>query len=298
MVKFGNVQATSGGSFNGSTTSAKTEGFYWMHIAANTPSYKQAFIGILGGNSTYLRIAKTHSGFAVPDTTSRSGVVNARLNNQTYFLSNYTTQSLYWSSFRLDNVFSPLVVFQVASTSVMFFDGIITYNQLFINNGSAWNATLNSFIAPFGGLYFFSLSAGMHDGVAFHLKFAINGVVVQDVSDGTALSMNPGYDLLTVSKLLQLRAGDVLTTAFSNGILYSDPSNLQISLAGFYYSPTLNSQVGHNVFIFKCTCYIAIIFQLQIGHNYAAVLFIFLINIGHTAFEFSRMKVIRTDNYF
>ena len=243
MIKFANVLATSGGSFNG-TMSTRTEGFYWMHIAANVPASRQATIAVLGGNTTYMRIAKTHAGFSVTDTVSRNGVVDARLDNQTYFISNYTTQSVYWSSFRLDRTFSPLVVFQAACSSTLFSDGLITYDRVFINNGSAWNSTLNSFIAPYTGLYFFSLSAGMRSGVSFRLKFLVNGNVQQDVSDGTALLMTSGYDLMSTSKLLYLNYGDILTTVFSNGVLYSDPINLQVGLAGFYYSPVLNSQVS------------------------------------------------------
>ena len=215
-----------------------------MHISTSIPAYAVANVTLSGINN-YMRIIQNHGNYDHPDTLSRNIMMDLQAGTKLSFLSSYPSQSLQWASFRLDNIMSQLFAFQVAKSFSAICCGLITYDLVLLNIGSAWNIALNSFIAPINGQYFFSLSAGFLALQKYGISIVINGInVVLITESGAASKIISGMDLHSASKLLQLNSGDSLTTTVSNANLYSDSTNLQISLTGFYYSPTINPPVS------------------------------------------------------
>ena len=239
---FSNITATNISLFNGTSMTILTRGLYWMHVSITVPAYTPALV-TLSGMPNYVTIVQNHDGYIDSDTISRNNVIDLQAGTALSFLSEFSSESLHWTSFRLDNCFSPLFVFQVARSSSFTVSGQITYDLVFTNVGSAWNMNTNTFIAPLNGQYFFSLSVGMISDEGFTLWFIVNGNVVQATQAGAAYLFSQGNDLHSVSKLLSLNTGDIFLTQSTFGSLYSDLTNLQISLAGFYYSPIINSKV-------------------------------------------------------
>ena len=219
-----------------------TRSLYWMHVSITVPADTPALV-FLTGTPNYVSIVQNHDGYSEPDSISRNNVLELEAGTVLSFQSLLPSQSLYWTSFRLDNCFSPLFVFQVARTSSLTSVSQITYDIVFTNIGSAWDEDTNTFKAPLSGQYFFSLSVGMIYNQAFDLNFVVNNVVVKSTQDGSAYLFSQGIDLFTISDLLPLNAGDIFKTTSSYDNLYSDATDLQISLAGFHYSPVINSKV-------------------------------------------------------
>ena len=239
---FSNITETNISFFNGTSMTILTRGLYWMHLSITVPAYTPALV-TLSGTPNYVTIVQNHDGCIDSDTISRNNVIGLQAGTVLSFLSEFSSQSLHWTSFRLDNCFSPLFVFQVARSSSFTASGQITYDLVFTNVGSAWNTNTSTFIAPLNGHYFFSASVGMISGEGVTLWFVVNDVVVQAAQAGVAFLFSQGNDLHSVSKLLSLNAGDIFQTRSTAGKIYSDSTNLQISLAGFYYSPVINSKV-------------------------------------------------------
>ena len=239
---FSNFTSTNISLFNGTSMTILTRGLYWMHVSITVPAYSPALV-TLSGTPNYVTIVQNHDGYIESDTISRNNVIDLQAGTALSLFSEFPSQSLHWISFRLDNCFSPLFVFQVARSSAFTGSGQIAYDLVFTNIGSAWNKIANSFIAPLTGQYFFSLSVGMINNQVFNLKFVVNGADVQRTQDGSAGLFYVGNDLYSVSKLLPLNTGDIFKTSVADGNIYSDSTNLQISLAGFYYSPVMKSKV-------------------------------------------------------
>ena len=239
---FNDKFTSNGSSFDGTTMSILTNGLYWMHISVTAPANTSVYV-TLSGITNSVKIIQNHNGFTKPDTISRNNVMNIQAGSLLTFLSQFPSLSLQWTTFRVDNCFSPLIIFQVARSTSASGGGLITYDVVLTNIGLAWNHNINTFIAPLNGLYFFSLSAGMNGNQVFGLQFNVNGIVLQQTQAGSASLFAQGNDLYSVSKLLALNASDYFTTSFFDGDIYSNSTDLQISLAGFYYSPAISSQV-------------------------------------------------------
>ena len=176
--------------------------------------------------TNYIRIIQSHGRYDHPDSPSQNGLIDLLAGTQLSFLSNYPSQSLQWTSFRLDNIMSHLYAFQVTESSATICCGQVTYDLVFLNIGSAWNIASNSFIAPTNGQYFISMSAGCFANQVFNLNFIVNGNVIQTTQHAASSKFSSGTDLHSASKLFQFYVGDTLitTTTFAN--LNSDLTNL------------------------------------------------------------------------
>ena len=217
-----------------------------MQITIDVPSGSSMTASLLGANKI-LNILQNHGGFSSSDTLSRSAAMELQAGAQLSLTTNNLAASVQWSSFRFDNIFSPIIAFQVASTNPIS-SGTISYDFVLTNIGSVWQINLNSFVAPQAGLYFFSQSAGMIGYSLVSIAYKINGQSVQIKQMGDNKLFVSNNDLHSPSIFLTLNAGDSLITTCDDGI-FSEPANLQISLGGFYYSPITNTQVsGGNCF--------------------------------------------------
>ena len=238
LIQLANILTRNIGNFNGTTVAIQDDGEYWMHLSITVPPLSSVLFTLLGV-ANYFKIVQTHNGFYEKYLTSRNGAVNINAGMQLSLFSKFLTGYIRWFFFRLDNCFSPIVVFQVARNSsaknLKYNQELITFDVVLMNIGSAWNASANSFIAPQSGLYFFSLNAGMSGNkTLFAVDFVVNKVAVQRTESG--------YNQLSVSKLLFLNYGDTFNI-ISYGNLYNNQIAFQTSLAGFYYNPLMISKV-------------------------------------------------------
>ena len=243
LTTFSNIFATNISGFNGSSMSVQIRGLYWMHISVTIPAYTVVNV-TLSGVTNHIKITQSHGSYDHPDSPSRNGLIDLQAGTTLSFLSSYLSQSLQWTSFRLDNIMSQLYAFQVAKSSVATCCGQVTYDLVFLNIGSAWNIASNSFIAPRNGQYFISMSAGCFANQVFNLNVLVNGNVLQTTQNAASSKFSSGTDLHSVSKLFQFNLGDTLTTTIVYANLNSDLINLQTSLAGFLYSPAIISPVS------------------------------------------------------
>ena len=212
-----------------------------MHLSITVPPFSSAHVALLGGVN-YFKIVQNHDGLNQEDMISRNGLMVIHAGTQLSLTSNFVNSYIRWFLFRLDNCFSPVIVFQVArsySTTNINHSELISFDLILMNIGSAWKTFTNSFVAPQSGQYFFSLSAGMSGNkTTVMMFFVINDETVQHTDSGVNALFSSGYNQISVSKLLSLNNGDIciFTTKFYRS-LHSNPSTLQISLTGFYYSP-------------------------------------------------------------
>ena len=218
---------------------------YWMHFGADVPARTMANITLVGSPMNTL---KTYSDLIQVDTIAREGVVSAQPYDLNYIASLYSTQRVYWSGFRLDNYFSPLVAFYVARTSPISTIGYLSYDRTLINEGNGWNSTTNRFVAPYSGVYFFSVSLGQLPKNRTILQIFKNGAAVVTIGTAMANLMGSGQDLVGRSHLMSLNVNDYVETYFSEGNPFSDSTNLQISFSGFFYNLTTGQQVSTFLF--------------------------------------------------
>lgn len=212
---------------------------YWITFGAEVPPYTPANISVC---NTAIQIAKTQVNFSSSDIVIRSGVFKLQANTKVALCSTYPTLQLFWSAFRLDTLFSPLIAFFVARGSPKSGSpSLFQYPQVFVNEGGAWNASVNAFIAPYNGTYFFSISGGVKAPNTPQFQLQVNNVPIGRQQFGG--SMQAGLDLSTRSVLVQLNASDSVNVYLSGQNVYSDTVSLASSFSGFYYSPVNCYQV-------------------------------------------------------
>lgn len=177
-----------------------------------------------------------------------SGLVCLQPGTKTSVSSSFTAINIGWIGFRLDNIFDTLIGFRVARTTPIT-GGPITYDRVIVNVGGGWQTAVNQFVAARNGYYFFSFSGGVAGTAASnpystpHVQLQVNGAAMFAVENPVSAIMgssNPGYDLMSLSGLIRLNTGNVVTTvcSYTASQVYSDANNLQTTFSGLYYSPT------------------------------------------------------------
>ena len=122
-VDFTSVYVSSASNFDGLSLSVncRSNCFYWMHIAIDVGPNTLVTLQ-LKGNDANMTIYKSISSLAGINTLTRSGIVQINRNVQLWLVSSYGSSGTgvrqpYWSGFRLDNVFSDLILFSLLQTS-------------------------------------------------------------------------------------------------------------------------------------------------------------------------------------
>ena len=94
-----------------------------MHIAIDVAPSTPAAIQVKGNKDT-LNIQKSPSmaGFEGVNTMTRDGIIKANWNEKLWVTSVYGSvgtgaKQPYWSGFRFDNIYAPLILFSVLQTS-------------------------------------------------------------------------------------------------------------------------------------------------------------------------------------
>ena len=188
-------------------------------------------------------------------TLSRNAVIKIEPTTQLEMSTLFSIYSAFWSGFRLDTLFCPLIAFNVARTTSLTVTGQIIYDLILVNEGQGWQANSSSFIAPLDGLYVFFYSGGIMAGKNYYVDLLINGVAVRRAAGGLGFIFSSGTDITSKTSMLALKTGDNVSIANSISTpLFSDSNALQIAFSGFCYNPT-SKQKNYYVGTLYCMTY-------------------------------------------
>ena len=249
-VSFNDIFETQQSNFNETTMSlfipaSPALPLYWMHIAVDAPASTATTL-FLSDLSMSVNVNQTTTSVAV--TLAMSGVVKVQPGAQLNLIASTNTSATFWSAYRIDNLFCPLIAFRVVRSTPLTTQSLITFDTVLVNEGNAWNSVVNDFVAPAGGIYMFSFSGGIRFQMGIVLNLFCNGVMIRRAGGGYGDVFASGYDTLSRTALLSLKASDVVNLTLSQkSYLYSDSTNFQISFSGFYYSPVSRQQVSAKI---------------------------------------------------
>ena len=246
-VRFDVVNVTSNSAFNTSDMSVAVQNsssvsLYWMHIAVDVPPYTPTHVKI---SDSSLSIFANQTITNVIVTLAMNGIISIKPSNTIKLITASSSLATYWTGFRVDNLFCPLVAFRVVRNAPLTAAIQISFDVVLVNEGNAWNASANMFIAPYDGVYLFSQSGGIRYNTPAYIDLYLNGLIHRRAGGGLGQHFSAGVDMLSKTTVLNLKTNDYIYVKLNNNnYLYSDPINHQIAFSGFYYSPTSTQQVS------------------------------------------------------
>ena len=247
-VYFDKVKISGSSRFNSTTMSvdasaASSLSLYWMHIAVDSPAFTATQVRLKNAD---LNIFTNQTSTNVATTLAMNGVIIVQPGSTIQMIATSNTLATYWSAFRIDNLFCPLVAFRVVRTIPVTLRVQITFDIILVNEGNAWNASTNEFIVPYDGIYLFSFSGGIRFQKAPYIELYVSETLVRRATGGLSQYFNSGVDILSKTCVLSLEAKDRVLVALNiNNYLHSDPTNYQIAFTGFFYSLATKQQVSH-----------------------------------------------------
>ena len=220
---------------------------YWMHLGIDVPELGQVSASL----SKNFSLTKTCNTLEGKDTVSKEGIVCFATENHMKVTSRFPSLSVYWAGFQLDAIFDPLIATYVTrSSSVKNTNETIAFDNVLYNFGQAWDIRFNHFRAPFDGIYYFSFSGGILPDTGLIIDLKRNGEKLCAALGGMGkINVKNGFDLVSKSCFVKLKKDDKIQLCDRVDLIYSDPINQQISLAGFYFSPICDQKV--NLLILK-----------------------------------------------
>ena len=249
-VKFEHQTVNEGLNFNINTSSftAPSDGYYWFHLTAHIPAFTMCDYRLVGTHQSR-NVIRMHTRFN-QGTFSRDDVQLLTKGEAIYVTSDYSlaTSRLAHSSFagfRMDSLFKPFIVFVVGSSEVYSRAGPIQFRTVLIDPSRSWNTSRNEFIAPYSGIYFFTINTGAAAGSSHVVHFTINQrSFVKSLMIG---DQHKEAETVSRSTMAQLASGDAVGVVLDTGSIYSD-IRYQTSFMGFLYEPiTKESKVAWSV---------------------------------------------------
>ena len=146
-----------------------------------------------------------------------------------------------WAGFSLSGSMDPLVAFSVARYTSMTSQGLVSYDLEIINTGQ-FNMESSTFVVPLDGIYYFSISVGLHPYIPVELVLRVNGDEVYSIFHLSRI--HNGMETISGTILLHLQTGDKVSLYLIQGEIYSSAPNLELSLVCFLYSPKSTSSVA------------------------------------------------------
>ena len=264
-VSFSNVYKTPYSNFqlsnmSLSNPSLSTRSLYWMHIAVDALPFTPTTLQ-LSDKSISVYVNQTTTNIIV--TFAMGGVIAVQPKTQLNLIASSNSSAIYWSAFRIDNLFCPLIAFRVVRTTQMAAMGQVTFDVVLLNEGNAWNVSANKFVTPYNGIYLFSFSGGIRylNGIVINLN--CNGSVIRRVQGAYGDLFSAGVDMMSKTAILSLTAANVIHISYvQKSILYSDATYHQVTFSGFYYNPIHKQPVSYSILYFSLDYIILIIFVL------------------------------------
>ena len=244
-MTFNQINKTAGGSFNSNQMSLSLSknvqdySIYWMTIGVDAPANTKVYIALKNVNFT---INANHTIVNVTETLMKNGVLEIPPQTQLTMISSFSVNSAYWSGFRLDTLFCPLVAFRAVRTTSVPLMGQIIYDLILVNEGGGFQVNTSAFLAPLKGIYVFAFSGGLFSGKNNVIDLIINNVVARKAAGGLGSALSSEMDMVVKTAVLALNAGDIITVNNTyNRLLYSDSINQQIAFSGYFHNP-INKQ--------------------------------------------------------
>jgi hypothetical protein len=234
------------GTTNSSVVVPTQTSLFWQHLSVGVPSGTSTTCQI-NGLQFFSGIATTTTNYPndyiTSDTLQWVAASTAlSVSNVQQLISNTSYQTA-WLGIRLDNCYSPLVAFSVAVNVTSPITGLISFNRMLVNEGSAWSPSANTFTAPTAGLYFFSITSPDAAGGNGGTTVVVNLTTTQLNTCNCGGSQN-GNMIIRGAVMLQLNAGDTVQFRVHGTIKGGGMLNAQ----GFLYSPMRGPQIAWSVF--------------------------------------------------
>ena len=236
-------------SFNPSTVSLINpslveQSLYWTHIAVDAPPFTPTILQ-LSDKSMSIYVNQTTTNVTV--TLAISGVITVQPNTQLNFITFSNSSAIYWSAFRIDTLFNPLIAFRVVRTTSITSMSQVTFDKVMLNEGNVWNISANKFIAPYDGIYLFSFSGGIRYQSGAVIYLTRNTTELMQAPGAYGDVFFSGVDVVSKTCVLALKAADPIHLRYiQKSYLYSDATYRPITFSGFYYNPIHGQQVGNN----------------------------------------------------
>ena len=240
--------------YNNSTSIVKIleTGLYWFHFSAGVPNATRASVR-LNGVSNPAGIFKNNTAFANDQATGDtlqwvSGPSSLSLSTD-YSLYSGQYKQVAWLGFRIDTIMNPLVAFLVARDTPPHSQPLppgtqLAYNRIIVNEGNAWQASNNSFVVPFPGVYVFAFTTPSNSTKESKIWMYVNSV--ERYVSCLCEAKHNDVEYTRVMTVVSLNASDIVSFHVNFSILYSD-AHLLMSVQGFYYQPISNRQVVWSV---------------------------------------------------
>ena len=257
VLLFGELAIQRGQGYNLNTGyfNLPMNGTYFFHLSTGLLPYTGAHIEMrmtTPSSSTLIthinRTSTIHDNY---DMTSLAYVGTFTKNTSIYLsLTAGTTRSdslrqSSWSAFLLDNLMYPLIVFSTRQMAGIKSAGLIDFDAIIVNIGSAWDLTTDRFTAPQAGVYVFSLSFGITSSQYGAVYVVINGMTDYQRL-GIYASNHNGTDQTSMTFALALLSNDTVQLRCQNKIYTDDYS--MVTFAGFLYEPLNGYKVIWSVY--------------------------------------------------
>ena len=225
---------------------SKQDGVYWLLLNIVSKETSHLNVTLQGVNQwptpQLLRVRNASNKI---DILSSSIVQNLTAGQRLALSSSHSTYAdnshsagSSWGGFKLDQLMSPLIVFEVSNYAQRFHGHFEIVRS---NIGNGWSPEQNGFIAPIKGLYYFSATLLVQYGQNTSAHFTVNNKTF--CTFYFAAKQSYIQDMNSRGCFLPVNAGDVIKLILSG---YSNkPCNC--SFRGFCYVPVHNKTIAWSV---------------------------------------------------
>ena len=221
------------------------DGLYLTYLTASIPANVTTDIRLIGSpytpniliseqiNCDYTSALREDMQFFYKNT-------NLWISSDNALYSNNITFPTSFGGFHLASLLEPLKAFAVRLTRSHNKLGPIPFNYLAFQTSELWKLERYSFVAPQGGIYYFSLSVASLAGYPLTVSVRTNNnPIIKLYYDNTNSNV---IETLSQSSLMRLNKGAAVFVELENGAVYSD-IRYQTSFFGFLYEPKLTKVV-------------------------------------------------------
>ena len=239
FVSYDNIQINVGNAFNSfqSRYFAPVDGLYVFYTTASLPPNMTADIRLVGTPDMSNILRSTHCNCG--ETLAMREDMQLLIKNTDMWISSDNplnsdniTFPTSFGGFFVNSFVKSIIAFAVRLTKPHSQQGNIPFDNIYYQSSVLWNTPANVFIAPKGGLYYFSVSVGTTMGlVVVSLRVNKNSAVqlYSFCDDSTC-----GTETISQSSLLRINRGDEVSVYLETGTVFSD-LRYQTSFFSFLY---------------------------------------------------------------
>ena len=254
-VPFDTVGANVGKMWDSNTqkfTMKAEQGVLYVAMDAATLPGKALNFVLITSNQPFTSCSNTYT--STYDSTGRDIILTVKELETLHF----TTST---GLFSIGNVFTNIAIFNIAQLMSSENDPVVfsvarnsmlggtanpvTFDQILGNDYSHYDGSTNKFTAPSSGIYFFTFSSGVTDGLPVEFMLYVNDVPVTSIiRQSTA---RKGKDVIGRSIMMYLTKSDTVHVVNSEDKVTWSSKLLETSFAGFKYEPEHGNKVSEKV---------------------------------------------------